>query len=406
MKKLGFTIGLCLVAAVMFGQKKAVSEALKLAKDARANFTEARAKINGALQHAETKNQAQTWFTAGQIENLQFDKENTKQFLGQQPNEAVMYNALFEIFPYFEKAYELDNLPDAKGKVKPKYAKDIRSILRANLPYYINGGAFFFDQDHKKAYDFFEQYISIADSRIMKEGEPTTAVDSNYFYANYYAAIAALQTEDHATAVKACIRASKLDFKQNEVYQYLAIEYQKADDMVNFEKTLVEGNALFPKEPYYLLSLINVYINAEKNDKALEAITAAVQNDPSNAQLLDVAGRIYESGFKDNEKAEEYFLKSIQIDGENAESQANLGRIYFNKGVVQLEEANNISDVKRYSEERDKALESFRKALPYYEKSFKLDAEVTDTKIALRSIYYNLKMDDKYLEMTRLLGGE
>ena len=408
MKRLVFTIGLCLVTAVMFGQKKAVSEALKLAKDARPNFTEARAKISGALQHAETKDVAQTWFTAGQIENLQFDKENTKQFLGQQPNEAVMYGALLEIYPYFEKAYELDNLPDAKGKVKPKYSKDIKSILRANLVYYINGGIYFYEQENfRKAYESFDQYVVIADSRIMKESETNVAaIDSNYFIANYYAAAATLLGDDHATIIKAFTRASKLDYRRNDVFQYLADEYKRVEDTVNYEKTLVEGHALFPHEPYFLHNLVGVYINTERNDKALESIITAVQNDPSNAQLINIAGRIYESAFNDDEKAEEYFKKSIAIDGENAESQSNLGRIYYNRGVTQLEIANNITDVKKFNEEKEKALELFRKALPFYEKAFKLDSEFRENQFALRSIYYNLQMNDKYEEITRLMGGE
>ena len=408
MKKLGFTIVLCLVTVFSFGQKKAVTEALKLAKDARPNFAEARTKIKGALQHAETKDDAKTWYTAGQIENLQFDKESTKQILGQQPDEVVMYDALFEIYPYFLKAYELDNLPDAKGKVKPKFSKDIKSILRANLVYYINGGVYFYEQENfRKAYEFFDQYIVISDGRIMKEGETANVapVDSNYFFANYYGAYAAIQLNDHATAVKALTRASKLDFRQIEMLQLLTQAYQDENDMVNYEKTLNEGFALFPKESYFLFRLIQNFLDNENNEKALEYINTALQNEPENAQLLDVAGRIYESGFDDVEKAEEYFKKAIAIDGENAGSQSNLGRVYFNRAVTQTEIANTISDVQQYNVEKEKALELFRKAMPYFEKALQLDSDNFDSKFALRSIYYNLNMMDKYEEVTKLMGG-
>ncbi|MDR0575176.1 MAG: hypothetical protein LBG96_14365 [Tannerella sp.] len=408
MKKLVFTLGLCLVAAVSFGQKKAVAEALKLAKDAKPNFTEARAAIKGALDNAETKEEAKTWFTAGQIESLQFDQENTKQILGQKYDEAIMYSALNDIYPYFLKAYELDKKPDAKGKVKPKYTKDMSVILKANLPYYINGGAYFFEQrDYRKAYDFFNQYITISEAPLLKEGEKvgeTTPIDSNYIYANYYAAIAASQLNDHAIAVEAMTRASKIDFKQNEVFQYLADEYQRSEDTENFEKVLGEGLALFPKEPYYLLNLINIYINSGRNEKAIEYINTAIQNDPNNAQLYDVAGRVYESGLKDYVKAEDFFIKSIELDGENADTQSNLGRIYFNQGVTQLDKANEIADVKKYNEEREKAKELFRKALPYFEKAYMLNPEVSDNKMALRSIYYNLDMGDKLKEMESMNG--
>ncbi|MDR1120080.1 MAG: hypothetical protein LBM08_04105 [Dysgonamonadaceae bacterium] len=408
MKKLGLTLGLCLIAAVSFGQKKAISEALKLAKDAKPNFAEARAKIKGALEHEETKNDARTWYVAGQIEDLQFTAENTKLMMGQQPDEASMYGALINIYPYFKKAYELDNLPDEKGKIKPKFTKDIRSTLKANMAYYLNGGAYASEQgDYKKFYDFFNQYIEIADSKLMKEGVKSgseNTVDSTYIFANYYAAIAASQLGDPAVTIEAMKRASKIDYKRNDMLQYLAEEYKNIGDTLNFLKTLEEGLAIYPKESFFTLNLIHVYIITGQNDKAIEYINAAIINEPTNAQLYDVAGRVYETGPKDYAKAEEYFLKSIAIDGENAESQSNLGRIYFNQGVTQLDEANNIADVKKYNEEKEKAKDLFRKALPHFEKAYQLNPEASDNKMALRSIYYNLDMGDKYEEIDKVMN--
>ena len=404
MKKLVFTLGLCLVTVVSLGQKKVVNDALKLAKDAKPNFVEARTKITAALQHEETKNDAKTWYTAGQIENLQFDKENTKQILGQQPNETVMYEALYNIFPFFEKAYELDKLPDAKGNVKPKFAKDMKSIMKANIPHYINGGAYFFDQsNNQKAFEFFDQLMIISDSPLMKDGEVAGALqDSNYIFANYYAAIASM-TLDHETAVRAMTRASKSDFKQNDVFQILAQNYLDANDTENFEKTLEEGLALYPKDQFFLMHLVNIYLDSDRNDKALENTLTAIRLDPMNDQLYTVAGIIYERSYKDNEKAEEHFKKAIEIDGENAESQSNLGRIYYNQGVNQLDIANEIADVQKYNEERNKAKDFFRQALPYYEKAFQLNPETLDVKIALRGIYYNLDMGDKLNEIDKLM---
>ena len=132
MKKVLFTVALCVVASASFAQKKAVKEAESLAKGTTPDFTEARALIKGALENPETKDNAQTWYVAGFIEDQQFNQEQAKQMLGQQPNEPVMYEALGSILPYFEKSYELDQLPNEKGKVKPKWTKKIKGILSAN----------------------------------------------------------------------------------------------------------------------------------------------------------------------------------------------------------------------------------------------------------------------------------
>ena len=398
MKKFVFTIGLCLVTVLSFGQKKVVTEALKLAKDSKPNFVEARVKIKAALQHPETKDDAKTWYTAGQIESIQFDRENVKNYQGIQPNEAVMYSALSEVYPFFLRAYELDMKPDAKGKVKPKHVKDMKSIMKINLPFYINGGGYYYEQeDYKKSVDFFDQYITIYDSPLLKEGEKAGVVeplDSNYIYATYYAAVFSSML-DSETAIRAMTRATKFDYNQYEVYQFLAETYEKVEDMANYEKTLTEGLALFPTEPYFILNLVKIFVETERTDKAVEHIQMAIKLDPDNAQLLNAAGQIYELGFNDLVKAEEYFLKAIEKDGDNPEPQYNVSRIYHNQGVAQLNTANEISDVKLYDVEREKAKVLFRKALPYLEKAYQLNEESTEIKNALRTIYYNLEMGDK-----------
>jgi tetratricopeptide (TPR) repeat protein len=415
MKKIFLTFGLCISVSVAFGQKKAVADALRLAKDVKPNIEEARKKIKPALENAETKNDAKTWYTAGQIESIVIDGETNKMILGKQPDEAVMYAALENLYPYFSKAYELDILPNEKGKVKPRYVKDMKAILKANLPYYINAGAYFFEkQDFRKVYDFFNAYVEISDSKLLKEGEKEKGkenvevpVDSSYILANYYAAIASSQIDDHEIAVAAMKRANKQEYKQEEIMQYLAEQYKNVADTVNFEATLEEGLAISSQEEqysqYFLLNLINIYIQKGRNEKAIEYINKAITTDPDNANLYDVGGKIYETGFKDLEKAEEYFIKAIERDSENAETQSNLGRIYFNQGVNQLDIANSIQDAKKYNEEKAKANDLFKKALPYFEKSFRLNPDVQETKIALRSIYYNLNMGDKLSEIEKIM---
>ena len=396
MKRVLLTVALCVAASAAFAQKKAVSEAQSIAKSQNADYAEARELIKGALENPETKDQAKTWYVAGFIEDQQFSGERTKQVLGQQPNEPVMYEALGSILPYFEKAYELDQLPNEKGKVKPKFTKDIKGILSANHVYYINGGAYYFDQkDYKKAYDFFEQYLKISDMPMFK-GEPTAERDSNFMTVQFYAAVAATQLGDSKTAIAALERAKNTDYRANDVYQYLCYEYEQAKDTVNLEKTLEEGMQKFPNEPYYLMSLINNYIYSNRNEKAIEYLNTAISKDPNNAQLYDVMGRVYETGLKDYAKAEEYFKKSLAINPDYVESLSNLGRVYYNQGVNKQGEANMINDAKQYQAELAKAKDFFKQAMPYFEKVHQLKPDDRECMTALRGIYYNLNMGDKF----------
>lgn len=395
MKRVLLTVALCVAASASFAQKKVVNEAQSIAKGSNADFGEARTLIKGALENPETKDDAKTWYVAGFIEDQQFNAERAKQILGQQPNEPVMYEALYGILPYFQKAYELDQLPNEKGKVKPKYTKDIKSILSANHVYLFNGGAYYFDkQEYKKAYDFFNQYVEISELPMFA-GTQTAEKDSTFMTVQFYAAAAASLAKDSRLAIAALERAKNTPYRQYDVYQYLCYEYgeaRTAQDSVMLEKTFEEGMQVFPDSAFFLNNLINTYIYSNRNEKALEMLNVAIQKNPNDANLYNVMGRVYETGLKDYANAEKNFQIALEKDPNLTDALSNIGRIYYNQGVNKLSEANMINDSKKYQEELSMAKDWFKKALPYYKKAHEAEPEKMDNMIALRGIYYNLNM--------------
>ena len=397
MKRVLVTIGLCLITTVVFGQKKAVSDAERIAKDSKPDFNEARTLIKGAMENAETKDDAKTWYVAGLIEDTQFSTENMKQILGQKPDEAVMYEALGNILPYFKESYRLDQLPNEKGKVKPKYTKNIKGTLNANILYYLNGGAYFFDQrNYKRAHDFFEQYLEIADLPFMK-GEKAAARDSNFMIVQFYAAIAAMQMDNPQQAIKDLNRAKGTDYRRFDVYQSLCYVYdQVLKDTVGLEKTLEEGMKLFPDSSYFLNNMINVYISTKRNEQAMQLLNTAISKSPNNPQLYFALGSLYEVGLKDEAKAEEAYKKALDLDPENPSNIFSVGRLYFNQGVSLLDKANSLNDQNQYKAEKAKAEAMLRKALPFFEKAHKLKPEEREYMIGLRGIYYNLSMNKEF----------
>ena len=397
MKRVLVTIGLCLMTTVVFGQKKAVSDAERIAKDSKPDFNEARTLIKGAMENAETKDDAKTWYVAGLIEDTQFSTENMKQILGQKPDEAVMYEALGNILPYFKESYRLDQLPNEKGKVKPKYTKNIKGTLNANILYYLNGGAYFFDQrNYKRAHDFFEQYLEIADLPFMK-GEKAAARDSNFMIVQFYAAIAAMQMDNPQQAIKDLNRAKGTDYRRFDVYQSLCYVYdQVLKDTVGLEKTLEEGMKLFPDSSYFLNNMINVYISTKRNEQAMQLLNTAISKSPNNPQLYFALGSLYEVGLKDEAKAEEAYQKALDLDPENPSNIFSVGRLYFNQGVSLLDKANSLNDQNQYKAEKAKAEAMLRKALPFFEKAHKLKPEEREYMIGLRGIYYNLSMNKEF----------
>jgi tetratricopeptide (TPR) repeat protein len=396
MKRLVLMMALCFVVGLTFAQKKNIKAAKSEVNTDKPNFKEARNLIDAALKDAESKDLPETWFTAGWIENKQFDEENKKQILNKKPDHKVMYNALFKIKPYFEKADELEQIPNEKGKIKVKYRKDMRAILKVNYPNLINGGAYYFEQkDYGKAFDFFEQYIVTPDMKMFADEPLISKTDTNYLKIKFYAALSASQIPDHKKAAAIYEELKTLDYDPKEIYQYLAFEYNTLKDTANFIRILREGADKFPGDSYYLLNLINQYIYTNQKDAAVDYLIKAIEQNPQDSQLYSVLGSLYEEK-SEVEKAKECFDKALSLNPESAEIQASVGRIHFNRGVALRAEANEISDQKKYTEALKISNDKFKEALPYFEKAHRIKPEEKDYLVALKGIYYNLGMGKEY----------
>ena len=84
-----------------------------------------------------------------QRSNLQ-DNEMAKS-MGQAPSktvdDALMYNSLQQAVEAALESYKYDQMPNEKGKVKPRFAKKNAERLYPARPFLINGGGFFQSQD-------------------------------------------------------------------------------------------------------------------------------------------------------------------------------------------------------------------------------------------------------------------
>lgn len=422
MKKTTLTAVLLLSVICAFGQKKAVNRAFSEAKMESPNFQEARTNIQGALTDPETKDDAKTWYVAGFIENTFFEKDNVQKTLGMtlKDGDGPMYEALVNSYGYFMKAVALDTLPNEKGKVKPKYVKDIRKTLKQNIDGFANAGVYYFTQkDYKKAYDVWGIYLEIPQLSIMKGEKSGLPADSTIAILEFNRALAALQTQDHALAISALNAAKGNGYNQNDIYKYLVYEYEQTQDTVNLIQTLQEGEKLFKnemievrdemgnpvmdengqpkmqKENTYTLKLINLYIYGGKYDEAIATLESVLANEPNNAEYWNVKGNLYESQ-KKYDQSIECFEKAIEIRPDYADALGNMGRIYFNLAVQKNNEISSITDNVKYAEAREKeVIPLFEKSRPYYEKAYELKPDEPDYKYALRNIYYNLNDAEK-----------
>ena len=202
------------------------------------NIDQANALIEAALENKHTAGNPDTWYTAGKIQNKIYDKENEKMYLQQPYDQEAFFGSLSKMFDYFIKCDELEQLPNAAGKVVVKYrpeTSDLLSRLRINL---VSGGVTYFNADNnEKAFDLFAQYIDVADEPLLAAYNLMEA-DTLIYEIAYYATLAGLKMEDYNRALKYVdLAMNKVDIAAKAI-EYKALSYINLGDTTNWLKTL------------------------------------------------------------------------------------------------------------------------------------------------------------------------
>ena len=397
MRKIALLLALAMSFSLAFAQKSNVSKAKNKALAVeKPDFAGARELIKPALEDVSTKDDANTWYVAGLIGYKENDQEYQKQLLGQKFDEELKGKAVMESYRYFLTADSLGELPDAKGKVRNRYRKDIKLKVKeyytipSNL---ISYGAHLYDKkDYNKAYNVFTSFVAIPHLPMMNN---ELALDSNYYMIKYYAALAASNAKMHTEAIALYEELKTGDYEKLNVYQLLYEEYVTEKDTAKFVQTLKDGFTAFPREAWFLQNLINYYIYSNQTKEALVYLNDAIENEPGIAQYHYVKGVIEEQlGNVDNATAS--FDKAIELEPEMADAYAGKGRVIFNTAVKITDEAGSIKDNKKYNEEIKRADDVFKESLPFLKKAVELAPKDIDHKRTLRTLYYRLGMDSEY----------
>ena len=411
MKKIIFLLSaLLLMGGSSFAQKKNVAKATsKIVADPQ-DTKGAKDAILLALKDSTTRNDAKTWFVAGDVYNAIYTEQQKIEWTQKKGDKALMANSIENACKSYLTADSLDQLPNAKGKIAPKYHAKVIEKVKALQRGFTEGGSYYYEQkDYKNALRFFEAYINY--QNIPQMQGLGLEKDTMIPLITYYCGLCATQAELPAVAdkyyekVKDNMDSSVTKF----IYGRLCEDYLQLKDTVNMIRMLKAGAKKFPQESYYVRNLINFYINTNKMDEALTWINAAIELAPKGDDVADVAlavlwnvkGRILET--TNMEEAKKYYQQAIDLNPNFAEALGNMGRIYYNKAVEDLARINAIRDDKKYKIEKAKLKSSFQTPLPYFEKAHQLNPDERDYVIALRGIYYNLEMDAKYQEMDKKL---
>jgi tetratricopeptide (TPR) repeat protein len=374
MKKIFLLIAIVSISIGAMSQKGKVTSALSYIDQG--ILDKAKEAIDAALVNESSMNWFNTYFAKGKLCQASFKSDNPK-------FQAFYTDPLEEAYTAYEKSMELD----PKGTTKKKIiTQSVYNSLAVD--FYAQGSKRFEAKDYEGALKSFEKQI------VITEGDKYVgAVDTGMYY---NAGLAAVNSNKYNDAIKYFEKCAQMKYLGITPYYQIYESYLGLKDTVKAESILKSLPTLFPDDKTITLQLIDLYIKSNKNEDALRYIKVAKESDPGNYSLYFAGGIIYLNQNRYDEAITE-LTKSIEIKPDLYDTQYGLGAAYINKAAEMFVKANEIMDVKKYSDAVDQANAVYAKALPYMEKANELKPDDVYTLRSLQELYYRLKAKDPSL---------
>lgn len=377
-----FVSAIALLVSSCGGNKALVSSAQRWAEEGVKLDTAIKA-LNKAEKGEDTKDWAKTYYVKGLTYEAIANSKNPE-------FKAISEYPLVDAFNNYKKAYNMEGSNLYQGPI------DAKMLTMANQ-FVNNGVEAYQDESFEDAFKYFEKTLEVKEMPVF-ENEIDTAVIFN-------TAISAQQIEKYDEAIKYYKEAAKYGYGEGGTYALMAECYKSKGDTEKYVSTLKEGFEKYPNNMSILGTLINYYLlEAENVDEAFKYLKLARQGEPNNPSFYNAEAHLYDK-IGEKEKAIDMYEKAIEVDPKFFDAYYNLGVLYFNEGVALTEEANKITDNQKYLEAKEKADAKFKEALPYIEKAHELKPDDMNIISTLRTLYYRLKMDEKYEKISKKMEG-
>lgn len=301
---------------------------------------------------ANAQNDAKTVYEAGKAADEVFNKAKGKLQVNPEDPEvdkvAISYS-LMEAYKLFMETLPLDSLPNEKGKIKPKYSKNIAKALQTHIVDgdFVNAGIYFFNGDKRypEAYDAFIIAAKLPENPMF-EKISTLFPDSVRGVWVSNAGNCAYGAQQYQKAAEAYEMARNMGNVDLDVFKYEIASYQNwaATDSANAEyaqnkifECAEKAYTLYGAADSYLFrNYINQFFLNNEFDKGVEVINAEISKNPTNGELYQLLGLFYENA-ENKDAAVENYLKAAEIS-DNYEILKDVSRKVYNFGANELQE--------------------------------------------------------------------
>lgn len=261
-----------------------------------------------------------TRYNEGKKEYSDYDDARTKQMINPNDksiNPVEMAQHLINGYNIFMEVLPQDSLPDQKGKVKPKYSKDIINKINEHYNDYFNGAIAFYNDKkyYPEAYTLFMLYGDLPSSPNATKMMQATP-DSTKNMAFFNAGISAYASNELPAAAQAFKKArlNNSDNPQNYIYELACWQYMAQNDSTlekDAEKQIEEiARAGYDKfgisQMLFVNNIINSYIQKQRNDDALAFINELIAKNPENPSLYGLRAFVYDRIGNDDASVADY----------------------------------------------------------------------------------------------------
>jgi tetratricopeptide (TPR) repeat protein len=377
---------------------------------------EAKDLIDAAYTQDAVSGMYKTWLTRGKVYNEVAGQDNMKLVVN--PKAKIESSlAAVTALESFEKAMSL--------AIKGFEKKDVIEGLNETAQYLNNFGSVLYSSgDVLGAFRNFDGVLKANQLITANGGKAILQSQDDINRQKYIAAVCALSAKQNKEAASYFEDLAAANYNDSTgagavVYESLYSLYSTTDD-AKAEKYLSEGRKKYPNETNLLFAEINHFLKKGKLDELIDKLKLAIAREPNNLSIYNTLGNVYDNlcqkewEKQNNAKAEEYLNESMKYynqvlekDPSNGNATYSIGALYYNRAAITSKEMNLLANdytkegSKKYEAKKAEMIAYFDKALPYFEKSEKLDPNDVNTLVALKEIYAkkgDFEKSNKYKE--------
>lgn len=381
---------LIIMAAMVAATTSAFAQDVKSVLKAK-DYTEAQTQLNSCLSSLSNEDKAKAYNKLVELSMQKVNKEvgtisenQVMQQMGQKGDKPVdmagLYTSLTKALNDAIECDKYDQMPNAKGKVAPKFHKKNQAALWPLRVHLINAGQDCLQkEDNKGALDFYATYVNSGTASLFADYDKTKSPDLYLGEVARVAGVIAYQDKDYDLANKYCDVAlgDTASYKDALSLKMAMMQQQMKtrEDSINCLKTFEDLYAKDKSEVIFT-NLANLYGNLGKKAEQAKCIEDRIAVDPKCFTAWALKGQALMSENKLDEAIEN--LKKANEIKPNALVLTWLGLCYNNKAA----ETQDAAKQKEFLKQVEASLEKARDLDP--------DQKESSWSYLLYNAYYNL----------------